>query len=105
MVVSKRGCPMCKLHIGNTKLKQVRKFKYLGNSSVSRCSDEMATDQLYLIILFFFVFFVGSVRFFGVNNICQELLFVLKLTTDTKSESIFKKLRPILRRTIFHLII
>ncbi|XP_064090858.1 zinc finger MYM-type protein 6-like [Macrobrachium nipponense] len=31
-------------------------------------------------------------RFLDVDEICQEMLFALKLTTDTKGESIFKKL-------------
>ncbi|XP_064080215.1 SCAN domain-containing protein 3-like [Macrobrachium nipponense] len=35
---------------------------------------------------------MAFVRFLDVDEICQEMLFALKLTTDTKGESIFKKL-------------
>lgn len=32
MVVNKKDSPMCELHIGDNKMKQVKKFNYLGNA-------------------------------------------------------------------------
>ncbi|XP_076043636.1 zinc finger BED domain-containing protein 5-like [Oratosquilla oratoria] len=55
----------------------------LSNSSVSRRIDEMAADVESQVVLKLFL---------GVDGIRGELIFALKLTTDTKSESIFKKL-------------
>ncbi|XP_064104308.1 zinc finger MYM-type protein 6-like [Macrobrachium nipponense] len=81
----------------------------LSNSSVSRRIDEMAADvenQLISKKLKVNDFslqldestlpdnsalLMAFVRFLDVDEICQEMLFALKLTTDTKGESIFKK--------------
>ncbi|XP_064118924.1 zinc finger MYM-type protein 6-like [Macrobrachium nipponense] len=81
----------------------------LSNSSVSRRIDEMAADVENQLISKLQVndfslqldestlpdnsaLLMAFVRFLDVDEICQEMLFALKLTTDTKGESIFKKL-------------
>lgn len=81
----------------------------LSNSSVSRRIDEMAADIENQLVSKLRVnefslqldettlpdnsaFLMAFVRFLDGDEICQDLLFALKLTTDTKGESIFKKL-------------
>ncbi|XP_064116658.1 zinc finger BED domain-containing protein 5-like [Macrobrachium nipponense] len=81
----------------------------LSNSSVSRRIDEMAADVENQLISKLQVndfslqldestlpdnsaLLMAFVRFLDVDEICQEMLFALKLTTDTKGESILKKL-------------
>ncbi|XP_064120707.1 zinc finger MYM-type protein 6-like [Macrobrachium nipponense] len=81
----------------------------LSNSSVSRRIDEMASDVENQLISKLQVndfslqldestlpdnsaLLMAFVRFLDVDEICQEMLFALKLTTDTLGESIFKKL-------------
>ena len=81
----------------------------LSNSSVSRRIDEMAADVENQLVSKLQVndfslqldestlpdnsaLLMAFVRFLDVDEICQEMLFALKLTTDTKGESIFKKL-------------
>ena len=81
----------------------------LSNSSVSRRIDEMAADVESQLVSKLQVndfslqldestlpdnsaLLMAFVRFLDVDEICQEMLFALKLTTDTKGESIFKKL-------------
>ncbi|XP_076065258.1 protein FAM200C-like [Oratosquilla oratoria] len=81
----------------------------LSNSSVLRRIDEMAADvesQLMLklqVNVFSFqldetilpdnsALLMAFARFLDVDGIREELIFALKLTTDTKGESIFKKI-------------
>ncbi|XP_076066991.1 zinc finger MYM-type protein 6-like [Oratosquilla oratoria] len=81
----------------------------LSNSSVSLHIDEMTTDGESQLVLKLQVnefslqvdettlpdnsaFLMAFARFLDVDGIHEELIFVLKLTTDTKGESIFKKI-------------
>ncbi|XP_076045804.1 zinc finger MYM-type protein 6-like [Oratosquilla oratoria] len=81
----------------------------LSNSSVSRRIDEMAADVESQLVLKLQVnefslqldettlpdnsaLLMAFARFLDVDGIREELIFALKLTTDTKGESIFKKL-------------
>ena len=80
----------------------------LSNSSVSRRIDEMAADVENQLVSKLQVndfslqldestlpdnsaLLMAFVRFLDVYEICQAMLFALKLTTDAKGESIFKK--------------
>ncbi|XP_068200264.1 zinc finger MYM-type protein 6-like [Palaemon carinicauda] len=87
----------------NQSLQEVTSVNPLSNSSASRRIDEMAVDvenQLAskLQVNDFSIqldestlpnnsaLLVAFERFLGVDEICQEMFFALKLTTDTKSE-------------------
>ncbi|XP_064117604.1 uncharacterized protein LOC135223025 [Macrobrachium nipponense] len=79
------------------------------HASVSRRIDEMAADAENQLVSKLQVndfslqldestlpdnsaLLMAFVRFLDVDEICQEMIFALKLTTDTKGESIFKTL-------------